>query len=138
MCIEFPLLKKITHLGIVADPKVTISVLTKSGYRFFSFILDSGADCTMLPRYEAEHIGIDLSLCPKYHSTKIEGQGITCYGAKITVKIRQDLFPIRCLFSEKDTTPYLLGKMDIFDKYNIIFDNKNEKILFVPIFFENK
>ena len=133
MYIEFPLLKKITHLGIVSDPKVTISVLTKSGYRFFSFILDSGTDCTMLPRYEAEHIGIDLSLCPKSHSIGIEGQGINGYVAKITIKIGQDSFPIRCIFSEKDTTPYLLGKMDIFDKYNITFDNENEKIIFIPI-----
>lgn len=131
--ITFPLKDKLTSLGIVPDPKITLLVLTKYGYEPFTFLLDTGADCTMAPASLAEDIGIDLQTCPIVHSWGIEGEGITTYAGKIKVMIGSEELEIKCLFSEKETTPYILGRMDIFSHFNITFDNANKVIILTKI-----
>lgn len=131
--IEFPLRDKITSIGIVPDPKITIHILTKFGYELFSFILDTGADCTMVPASLAEDIGIDLHQCPKARFYGVEGQGITGHVGKITIMIGSEELQITCLFTEKGRVPYILGRMDIFSRFNIIFDNSNKKIILSKI-----
>mgnify|MGYP001562700439 CR=1 FL=1 len=131
--ITFPLKDKITSLGFVPDPKVTILVLTKYGYEPFTFLLDTGADCTMAPASLAEDIGIDLQTCPTVRSCGIEGQGMIAYVSKIKVMIGSHELEIKCLFSEKETTPYILGRMDIFSHFNITFDNANKVIMLSKI-----
>jgi hypothetical protein len=36
---------------------------------------------------------------------------------------------IPCLFSSNDNTPYLLGRMGLFNHYNVTFDNRRKKIV---------
>lgn len=133
MPLEYPLNKIQTPLGIVADPTIPVEVLTKSGYRFFDFLLDTGADCTMLPKFIAHIIGVDLSKCKRTKSYGIEGKGITVYIGKIDIKLGIYLLKIKCLFSEEERTPFILGRIDIFSKFNIVFDNKYKKIRLTKI-----
>ncbi len=128
MSIEYPLNKIRNPLGIVADPTIPVEVLTKSGYRFFDFLLDTGADCTMLPKFMAQIIGINLSTCKRTKSYGIEGKGVTVHIGKIGIKIGKYPLKVKCLFSKEETTPFILGRMGIFSKFNIIFDSKREKI----------
>jgi len=76
----------------------------------------------------AEVIEIDLSTCPQSCSYGIEGDGIKVYASQIQIRIGQVELKVRCLFSEKETTPYILGRADVFSRFNIIFDNRNKKI----------
>jgi len=128
MSIEYPLNKVQTALGTVADPTISIEVLTEAGYRFFDFLLDTGADCTMLPKAMASIAGMDLSKCKKATSYGIEGKGVSVYIGKINARIGKYTLKLKCLFSEEETTPFILGRMGLFSKFNIIFDNKNKKI----------
>lgn len=128
MSIEFPLVNKRTSLGIVPDSLIPAELLTKFGYQTLQFVLDTGADFTMLPHHMAEVIGIDLTTCPQGVSYGVEGEGIKVYMSKIQIKIGQVELKVRCLFSEKETTPYILGRADIFSIFNITFDNQNKKI----------
>lgn len=133
MSIEFPLSNVDTKFGIIPTPLLTISVLTKFGYQSYQFLFDTGADFTMLPRYTAEDIGINLKTLPHTHSYGIENKGIKVYIGNIKIKLGAEELKIKCLFSEKDTTPFLLGRIDIFSHFNIIFDNKHKKVTFIPI-----
>lgn len=128
MAIEYPLNKIRTPLGTVADPTISIEVLTMSGYRLFDFLLDTGADCTILPKFMAGLLEIDLSACKRARSYGVEGKGVTVYIEKIDIKIDKYPLKIKCLFSEEETTPFILGRMGIFSKFNIIFDNKRKRI----------
>lgn len=131
--ITFPLKDKVTSIGVVPDPKITLLVLTRYGYEPFNFLLDTGADCTMAPASLAEDVGIDLQTCPIVRSCGVEGEGLITYVSKIKIMIGSDELEIRCLFSEKETTPYIIGRMDIFSHYNITFDNANKTIVLSKI-----
>lgn len=130
MSIEFPLIDVNTKFGIIPTPLLTISVLTKMGYQGYQFLFDTGADFTMLPRYMAEDIGINLNTLPQVRSYGIEGRGIKVYIGNIKIKFAAEKLNIRCLFSEKDTTPFLLGRIDVFANFNIAFDNKHKRVIF--------
>jgi hypothetical protein len=131
--IEFPLGKKLITLGEVPDSVITVNVLTVEGFLPFEFILDTGADCTVLPKYMAKLTGVNLSTCRQDHTYGLEERPLKVYIGKITIKISRYQFPIRCLFAESDTTSLLLGRMDIFAHFNITFDNKNERIKLTKI-----
>ena len=51
---EFPLLEKKTNLGRIPDVKIPIQLRTKVGYQTVLFLLDTGADFTMLPKHIAD------------------------------------------------------------------------------------
>mgnify|MGYP001603576057 CR=1 FL=1 len=54
----FPYQRKKTEFGIVYDPLISLSVKTKSGYQPLWFLLDSGADMTLLNCKLAKQLGI--------------------------------------------------------------------------------
>ena len=133
MSIVFPLSDVNTKFGTIPTPLLTISVLTKFGYQSYQFLFDTGADFTMLPRYMAEDIGVNTKTLPQIRSYGIEDRGINVFIGKIKVKFASEELTVRCLFSEKDTTPFLLGRIDIFTHFNIAFDNIHKKVTFTPI-----
>jgi len=131
--IVFPLSDVNTKFGTIPTPLLTISVLTKFGYQSYQFLFDTGADFTMLPRYMAEDIGVNTKTLLQTRSYGIEDRGINVFIGKIKVKFASEELTVRCLFSEKDTTPFLLGRIDIFTHFNIAFDNIHKKVTFTPI-----
>ena len=54
MPIEFPIGTKVISLGRVADPVIPILVRTRRGSLPFDFLIDSGADCSIIPASIAE------------------------------------------------------------------------------------
>ncbi len=133
MSIEFPLLKKHTSLGEVSFPKIPVSVKTIKGFQAFPFLLDAGADFTMLPASMQKLLSIEGAALTPITVYGIERQGVPCLAAKIHLRIAHVEFDARCVISSSDQTPFILGRMDFFPKFNIVFDNKNEKIILTPI-----
>jgi hypothetical protein len=131
--IEFPLQNKRTSFGIIPNSVIPIEVLTLFGYQKIQFILDTGADVTMMPHHMAKVIGLDLKSCTKSISYGIEGNGVCVYAGKITIRIGKEQLLVRCLFSEKENTPYILGRADVFSAFNITFDNRAGKIIFTKL-----
>lgn len=103
-------------------PKITIPVKTKFGYRKEVFLLDTGADITMLPCGARELFG-----GPFEESNRlvygIEGIGISIFKSKIGMKICEKEIDVRCVFSQRDNIPFILGRLDILDRFNIHFYN---------------
>ena len=128
---NFPLNQKRTQLGIIPDPVIPIFVLTKYGYQKFDFLVDTGADCTIMPKSVVGDLDIDLSILPKMQFCGIEGRSITAYIAKITIKITNTPIEITCALSSNEKSPFILGRKDIFSKFNISFDNKNKLVKFL-------
>ena len=62
MPVDFPIGTKVISLGRVAEPVVPLLVLTRSGYAPFDFLIDTGADCSMIPASIAQtELGVDLA-----------------------------------------------------------------------------
>lgn len=131
---EFSILEKKTTLGNIPDVEIPLLVKTRYGYQQMDFLLDTGADFTMLPAHLSKWLGINLNNLPKDRSYGIEGgKGVAVWAGKIRVKICQYELDIRCLFSDNDACPYILGRADIFSHFNIFFNNATGKIALTKI-----
>ena len=133
MSIEFPLRFKETPLGSVSDPIIPLDVLTNNGYRRFEFLLDSGADCTVVPKYMSHLIGINLHSIEPQQTYGLRNDPLIVYPATLNLRIRGIFFQVRCLITDKDDTSLLLGRLDLFPHFNITFDNRRHKIIFSEI-----
>ena len=101
-------------------PKVIISVKTRFGYRKEIFLLDTGADITMLPNGAKELFDGPFEECSKL-IYGIEGKGISILKSRIKMNICENEIDVRCVFSQRDNIPFILGRLDILDKFNIYF-----------------
>ena len=133
MSIEFPLREIRTEFGILLDPTFELPVKTPSGYLRFRFLLDSGAELTMMPRSVAEQLGVNLGSAREMKVTGIEGSGVRAWLSEITLKIGEAECRLPCLFSSNENTPCLLGRMELFRRFNVTFDNRGQKIILESI-----
>lgn len=130
--IEFPCYETDTPFGKMFWPAIPVGVRLYSGkYQTFEFIVDSGADCTVVPHFLANMVGIKLPLKPNAFMTGIDGDSMPCYKGTLDLKIKEHEFPVRCLFTETDTTPLLIGRIDFFAKFKILFDGDGCSIVLV-------
>lgn len=130
MRIKFPYFEKIIQEGRLPDPSVNILVETLHGPRTIKFLVDSGADTTVLPlaRY-GPWFKIDVN--PK-NRTEVGGIGnekVYGYPGMIKIQLGNEALPVRCIFLESSTAPFL-GRLDIWRKYSICFDNLNGETVF--------
>lgn len=133
MRIEFPLHEIETQFGSLLDPTIELPVKTPRGFRLFSFIVDSGADFTMMPRSVSEQLGINLEAARELKVAGVEGTLISAWLSEIELNIGDSLLRLPCLFSSKEDTPYLLGRMGFFHRFNVTFDNRGKKIILESI-----
>lgn len=104
-------------------PKVIIPVETKFGYRKEVFLLDTGADITMLPKGARELFDGPFEICDRL-LYGIEGKGISIFKSRIKMRICEREFDVRCVFSQRDNIPFILGRLDVLDRFNIHFYQK--------------
>lgn len=130
---DFPLNVKHSQLGTIPEPIIPVSVRTLQGYQTFDFLVDTGADCTIMPASVAPDIGIELSTLPKIRFSGIEGGSVSASIAKITVMITTKPIDITCAFSSNERCPFILGRKDLFSRYDIVFDNRRKVVSFVFI-----
>lgn len=134
MAVEFPLGTKVISLGRVADPVVPLLVKTRSGYVPFDFLVDTGADCSMIPASLAEaELGVDVARCPHDVFFGIEGRGLQVYRGWLALKIGPYPLRVRCVFSPHEHSPLILGRMDLFRHFSVTFDNKRHVIRFTTL-----
>ena len=131
--IIFPYQFKVTINGNTPDPVIYLNVFTPSGIRKIGFLVDSGSDTVVLP-LAPYHFWFNFKPDPKKATTLggVEGKGVTAYPSKITLQIGQEKFSVRCYFVKSNTIP-LLGRLDIWDKFNWLFDNKMKQVVFEKI-----
>lgn len=131
----FPLSHKYDpDFGFITEPIIPVLILTKNGsYQLYDFILDTGADCCILPKTIAGDLGIDIDSLPKICFKGIEGGTIDAYLTKITMKITNTPIEVTCVLANSEKIPFILGRVDIFDRFNILFDNKNKQIKFTRL-----
>jgi predicted aspartyl protease len=131
--IEYPLTEETTLYGPLLTPHISLEVSTVYGLRPFRFLLDTGAEFTVVPESLAESAGVDLSRCAKEYSLGIEGRPLPARVGSITIRLGSEVFPLRCHFLKAEHTPYLLGRMDLFTRFNIHFQNDQRRISFSRI-----
>ena len=130
---EFPLSERQTRVGLLSDPRITVHVRTRWGYQAYRFLVDTGADLSVIPRAMADDLEIDLTRCAEDRYVGIEGRPVTVHQATIDVRIGLIDLSLRCLISPSDAIPFLLGRADVFSRFSITFDNRRKRITFFEI-----
>lgn len=128
MRIDYPLNEETTPYGPLLTPLILLEVSTLYGWRPFRFLLDTGAELTMVPESLAETVGINLSKCAKEYSLGIEGRPLPAKVGSITLRLGSEILPVRCHFLKAEHTPYLLGRMDLFSRFDIFFHNQQRRV----------
>ena len=110
LSIEIPYPKTDTIFGEICYPGLVDEVwLASTGYQPFEFILDSGADCTMVPRYMANLVGIKFSDSPDSYVRGITSRAIPIYKGQLRLRIEGEEFEVRCLFTKSKELLFFLG-----------------------------
>jgi len=127
--IKFPYQYKEISFGRIFNPLVRLEVQTPSGWVGFKFLLDSGADVSVLPFSLVSFLGVKVKESKKTEIGGVEGREVEGYPGKIKVRLGEEEISIRCYFVKSETIP-LLGRLDIFDRFNILFDRQKQEICF--------
>ena len=61
----------------------------------------------------------------------VGGEEIKIFIHKITVRIGDEEFEVRVGFAKQEDIPYLLGRTDILNHFNILF--KKDKVVFIQL-----
>lgn len=114
------------NFGRLFFPRLKVQVKLATGiFQPFEFILDSGADCTLVPRSMAQLTGFTLPQIPNASVSGISGRPIPAYIGNMTLRIENEEFTVRCLFTVSERTPFLLGRVDFFSLFSVKFDGLN-------------
>lgn len=127
--LSFPMKEtKWKDLGVVAEPLVTLSVKTKSGYRDNTFLLDSGAVVSSLPREWAQELGLDLAFLPRSVFGGFGGKTSIAYQADMLVLLGTEEITLPVVLTEAASVKSLLGRKGFFNQYSITFDHKSNRV----------
>lgn len=99
--------------------------------RYFRFLIDSGADYTVIPNSYAALLGLEYNKI-KSEEIKIEIANLTFMHAKKTsliLTLEKRDFEIPVLIA-KEEAECLLGRKGIFEHFDITFQERNEEVIF--------
>jgi len=110
-------------LGRVSEPTLELFLKTKENYKRVSFLLDSGAVVSSLPREMAGEMGQNLALLKRTVFSGFGNQTSFAYHSDMNLKIGETDVTLPVVFTESENTQPLLGRKGFFDNYSITFNH---------------
>lgn len=95
--------------------------------------MDTGAFCTVLSNREAIGLGIDFRSVKPTHVTVGDGNLMPVYYHKLPIKIAAIKLRATIGFSDRLGVGFnLLGRKDIFSRFDVTFSDTTKTITFLP------
>lgn len=128
MFLEFPFAyAKVEKIGTLFYPIIQLELKTIFGWRQFDFLVDTGADLTTLPATAITFLGIGSKDLKQSKTQGVGGIFIQTWDINLPVKIGHRELLIRASVTKDKTTPFLLGRKDIFEeKFNLLLDSRRK------------
>ena len=119
-------------IGEIHRPVATISLQAKNK-KWISFTLyaDAGADITLLPRSACKGLGYHLKKGKPGHVGGITKGKIKVYIHQLNTKLGEQTFKAKIAFANTDNIPPLLGRTDVFDHFQVCYNNKQKQTTFI-------
>jgi len=118
-------------LGKVARPVADVYFEDKNGKEIIAFMyIDSGADIILLPRQFGEALGFEVGEDKIEEIGGIGNTKIPIVIKKAKLRIGNTMIEAMVAWALTEEVPYLLGRIDVFDKFNVYFKQKQKKIIF--------
>lgn len=130
--IEFPFEEIHTPRGILLRPKATVRLIGPSESLNLECLVDSGADTTVVTWEVGQYLGWTVAPVENPHTLNGISGSLPCYLRKIEMEIGGIRFHSTVMWALSDDLPNLLGREDIFDRFNIEFRQPERKVLFYP------
>jgi hypothetical protein len=130
--IEFPFIEfESENLGKILKPFAFVELENdETSIGEYPMLIDSGVDVTLIPRVTEERLALKP---PNENEVKSLGGiagGVPVAYRTIDLKIENIKFPVRIAWSQIEDVPPVLGRVDVFDKFDIEFKQSERKIIF--------
>ena len=124
---------EIPEFGIKWIPTAQVRLVTAKATYFCEMIVDSGADITLIPKSMGEFLGFSLTQENEIREDRGIGEGAIPYIIKVlNIKIGEYIIHSRIGITLIEEVPLILGRLDVFDHFNIEFRQKGRLIIFRP------
>lgn len=131
---EFPYQKEKSKLfGKILRPLIEFEIKTNIGWVTVMGYLDSGADITLLPLSFAKALGIKIEDEEVKEIKGIGDSAVSVVIKEVQLKIGNVELKASVGIALIEEVPYLLGRKDIFNKFRVIFEEYNKKLILEKI-----
>ncbi len=120
--------KSTPNFGEVWVPYAEVRLIptgTTATPRQFLLQIDSGATVSLLRRSAADLLGLNLQAGRRIELTGVGGSGITAWEHRLLTLFSDSErgFQVRYAIAETEDVPNLLGRLDVFDRFQVDFDS---------------
>ena len=120
------------HLGVVKIPIAEIAIKNSdNNWKYVKVIVDSGAVVSLFKYSFGEFLGLDVKKGKLIELGGIGKGKLKAYLHKLKLKIGDFEIYADVAFAENDLPPNLLGRISIFDDFEIRFKNVEMQTCFI-------
>ena len=129
MRISFPYLKEQSRIfGVVTRPIARVILQRK--YPQWMYV-DSGADISLIPLSVGRLIGLTRTREDRLQRIfGVSRSSVSIIVKKVSMRIGSSEFNARVAWSQVEEVPLLLGRMDVFPRFSVIFKERNQLTTF--------
>jgi len=127
--IKFKYQRYSAQLGEILRPMADVVLEAKRHRVEVSMCVDSGADISMIPFRFGRALGFRQKPTDKILEIRgVSGGGVPYVIRRLNLIMNNQRLSIRIAWALIEEVPLLLGRMDVFSKFKITFDEKQELI----------
>lgn len=132
MTIEFRYREEESEItGTILRPVASLEFKSGSGeWIEIRMYIDSGADMTLIPLSFGRLLGLALRKEDIKHLRGVGGGEVPVIVARVDIRMDDVEFPIDVAWTLEEDVPPLLGRLDVFDRFDVEFKQHKRVILF--------
>jgi len=118
-------------LGVVLRPIAEVYFEDTEGRKIRALMyIDSGADISLIPKALGESLGLEVQEEETKEITGVGNARVPVIIKKVKIRIGNVEFKARVAWALEEGVPPLLGRLDVFERFNINFREKDKIIEF--------
>ena len=118
--------------GLLRRPVIPATLSGPRGTYRSVFLLDSGADLSLVPQSVGQRLGLSVSGAPMGRCGGIGEGAIAYHLCHVALHIEHLAFRIRIGWCTAETPHFILGRLDVFDLLDIEFRQSADCIILRP------
>jgi len=131
--ITFPYEEVYGHRGTFLRPKAVVVFHGATQSVSSECLIDSGADVTVVAWQFGQFLGWAPSSSEKPFPLGGISGNLPCYLRQAEMQIGEIRFEATVMWALSDDVPNLLGREDVFDRFDIEFRQRERKTIFRPV-----
>ncbi len=132
MEIIFPYIsEKASITPFILRPLARVTMINGAKKITQEMYIDSGADITLIPFSVGSAMGFEIGKAEEIKQIGgVGGSKISVVIRKIPMRIGEKEFECRIAWCLSEDVPMLLGRMDVFREFEILFTEREESVIF--------